>query len=101
MEAQDMLELFLDRPKLIKASPGLDFHEGIGLGSADVIERKAVQTNRLWLQTEEKEKERERERRRKREREKERQDEAMQKTEPRPKEIEITIVNENRLRNFC
>ena len=59
MEAQDMLELFLGRPKLIKASPGLDFHEGIGLGSADVIERKAVQTNRLWLQTEEKEKERE------------------------------------------
>ena len=65
-----MLELFLGRPKLIKASPGLDFHEGIGLGSADVIERKAVQTNRLWLQTEEKEKERERSKKREAGREK-------------------------------
>ena len=90
-----MLELYLDRPKLIKASPGLDFHEGTGLGSADVIERKAVQTNRLWLRTEEKEKERERERRRKDKMKR------CKKTEPRPKEIEITIVNENRLRNFC
>ena len=65
-----MLELYLDRPKLIKASPGLDFHEGIGLGSADVIERKAVQTNRLWLQTEEKERERERSKKREAGREK-------------------------------
>ena len=83
-----MLELFLDRPKLIKASPGLDFHEGIGLGSADVIERKAVQTNRLWLQTEEKEREREARR------EKEKREDKMKrckKTEPRPKKLKLQL----------